>query len=262
MSQTQPLPRSTGFRKIKELLPEFLKSPLRRVYLTMSFARPVFIAPHYCPVCQTGLSRFKEVEWKDTRCVFCDSDTRQRLAWSFFWQRTKLFDGKQKRMLHVAPEPQFAERLSKLIGHGYVAADLLNPGVDVRLDITQIPFPEDSFDVIVCSHVLEHVPNDRQAMREFVRVLKPDGWAMIMIPCFPDRGPTFEDFSVTDPAERLRLFMQEDHVRLYGNDFVDRLKESGFKVQVYHASDFMSPSEITRLNITAHSGDVFLCTKQ
>ena len=114
-----------------------------------------------------------------------------------------------------------------MIGEGYITADLLDPRVRVRMDITDIPYPNNFFDVIFCSHVLEHVPNDRRAMQEFSRVLKHEGWAVIMVPCFPERGKTFEDPSVTDPAERLRLFWQEDHVRLYGNDFVERLEASG-----------------------------------
>ena len=229
--------------------------------MTVSYARPAWAARYYCPVCETGLARFKVVDWEDTRCVFCDSDTRQRLAWSFFAKHTNLFDGREKQMLHVAPEPYFANKLSRFIGPGYLSADLFNPHVKVRMDVTQIQFPDNYFDVIVCSHVLEHVPDDRKAMREFVRVLKPDGWAAIMVPCFPDRGPTFEDLTVTDPAERLRLFMQEDHVRVYGNDFVDRLQESGLKVRVYRASDVLTEQEIARSNITSHSGDVFFCTK-
>jgi hypothetical protein len=270
MSRVQPLLNSPGFQFIKRLMPEFVKSPLRQAYTSVSFSRRASTAPYYCPVCPRGLSRFREVEWKDTRCVFCNSDTRQRLVWSFFCGQTNLLDGQPKgqpksqpkHVLHVAPERQFSKRLSKVVGAGYITADLIDPGVSIRLDITQIPFPENSFDVIVCSHVLEHVPKDRQAMREFVRVLKPQGWAVIMVPCKPEQGPTFEDWSVTDPGERRRLFLQEDQVRIYGNDFVERLEQSGFAVQVYRAVDFLSSAEIGRMNITAHSGDIFFCTKR
>lgn len=164
-------------------------------------------------------------------------------------------------MLHVAPEIQFEKTFSDVLGAGYITADLLNPKVKVKMDITDIQYPDAHFDVIYCSHVLEHVPNDRKAMHEFARVLKPDGWAAIMVPYFPERGGTFEDFSVTDPSERLRLFGQEDHVRIYGNDVVDRLSNAGFEVSVVRKQDFLSSQEIAQFNLTVHSGDIFLCTK-
>jgi len=165
-------------------------------------------------------------------------------------------------MLHIAPERPFEVALSKLLGAGYVSADLLKPNVRVRVDITHLPFPNDSFDVVLCSHVLEHVQDDLQAMQEFTRVLKLRGWALIMVPHFPEIGKTFEDPSVTDPAERLKLFGQEDHVRVYGDDFVSRLQNAGFEVRVMRSADFLSQKDIARFNITPLSGDIFLCTKR
>jgi SAM-dependent methyltransferase len=128
------------------------------------------------------------------------------------------------------------------------------------MDITDIQYPDESFDVIFCSHVLEHVPDDRKAMREFARVLKSSGWAVILVPCFPDRGKTFEDWSVTDPAEWLKVFGQADHVRVYGNDFADRLQECGFDVRVVHPCDFLSPKDMKRFDV--EWGDIFLSTKR
>jgi SAM-dependent methyltransferase len=183
------------------------------------------------------------------------------MVWAFFHRRTDLFDGRPKTMLHVASEAQFESALSKAIGDGYITADLLDPRARVRMDITDIQYPAEFFDIIFCSHVLEHVPNDRKAMAEFARVLKPQGWAAILVPCFPERGATFEDFSVTDPAQRLKLFGQADHVRVYGDDFVGRLEQSGLEVRVVHASDFLSSEEIARFDV-AWSGDIFLCSKR
>jgi len=184
------------------------------------------------------------------------------MLWEFLRQSTDLYDGRHKHMLHVAPETQFEKLFSKVIGDGYITADLFDPRAKVKMDVTVIPFPADCFDVILCSHVLEHVPDDRKAMRELVRVLKPEGWAAILVPCFPERGKTFEDFSVTEPAERLKLFGQADHVRIYGSDFVSRLEESGFHVHVVYPPEFLSPEEIIRFNITRNSGEIFLCTKR
>jgi SAM-dependent methyltransferase len=98
----------------------------------------------------------------------------------------------------------------------------MNPRAMVRMDITDIQYPKDTFDVIYCSHVLEHVVDDRKAMREFHRVLRPDGWALLLVPITVEK--TFEDPSVTDPEERLSVFGQEDHVRCYGPDYVERLR--------------------------------------
>jgi hypothetical protein len=262
MSGAEPLLKATIFRNVSRVMPESFKAPLRRVYAEWSYTRPLSKAPYCCNVCGRGLRRFRELTpSKETICPFCYSQPRHRMVWSFFSRRTNLFDGRSKKMLHVGPEIQFEKALTSVVGAGYITADLLYPKAKVRMDITKIPFPRDFFDVVLCSHVLEHVPDDRKAMGELARVLKPDGWAVIMVPYFPERGPTFEDFTVTDPAERLKLFGQEDHVRIYGNDFVERLKESGFEVRVLHSLDFMTPDEITRSGISGFSDHVFLCTK-
>ena len=130
------------------------------------------------------MRRFKQLPYGDTRCFLCGSDERHRLVYSFFKRRTGLFDGKRKHVLHVAPEVQFVPIFQKFLGSGYVTGDLLSRHVMVQLDITDIQFPNASFDVIYCSHVLEHVPEDRKAMREFHRVLKTGGYAVIMVPVY------------------------------------------------------------------------------
>ncbi len=162
-------------------------------------------------------------------------------------------------MLHVAPETMFRKILKKNIGSGYLTADLNGKGVDIAMDITAIQYADNTFDIIYCSHVLEHVPDDRLAMREFRRVLKPDGWAVILVPITTDK--THEDPSVTDPAERLRRFGQEDHVREYGPDYVDRLREAGFRVEVIRAGDFLDPQEIEQMGITPAAGEIYVCKK-
>jgi hypothetical protein len=138
VSETGPLLTAAGLRLISRVLPEFCKSPLRKIYLRAKYARLSSKAPNFCPVCKRGVSGFRVIEWGDTRCVFCDSVSRQRLVWSFFLRCTDLFDERQKQMLHVAPEMQFERILSKVIGKGYITADLLDPRVRVRMDITEI----------------------------------------------------------------------------------------------------------------------------
>jgi SAM-dependent methyltransferase len=182
------------------------------------------------------------------------------MTWSYFEKETDLFDGRAKTVLHIAPERQFEKLLHTRLGTGYLTADLFNPRAMVQMDVTDIQFDDNSFDVIYCSHVLEHVDDDRKAMREFHRVLKPTGWAALLVPLTADR--TFEDPTVKDPQERLRLFGQDDHVRRYGPDFQSRLVDAGFTVSKVEPGDFLTPDEITSMRIGVEVEDkIFLCRK-
>ena len=134
----------------------------------------------YCPICGTYERAFRTfglVPRPNALCPVCGSLERHRMAWVFFQQATALFDGRAKKMLHVVPEACLAKRLSSVRGLDYLSADLNSPTAMIDMDITDIQYPENSFDAIFCSHVLEHVLDDRKAMREFRRVLKPRGWA-------------------------------------------------------------------------------------
>jgi SAM-dependent methyltransferase len=207
--------------------------------------------PHWgtqrlCPICGWGSRRFRQFRHHrnpEAMCVHCGALERHRFVWLYFHARTDLFDGRPKRVLHVAPEVCFIERMKKRLA-----------------DITAIPFPEATFDAIYCSHVLEHVPDDRRAMREFYRVLKPGGWAILLVP-ITVAGATFEDPTVVDPVERLRLFGQEDHVRRYGPDYVERLREAGFTVSATNVPDMFSDEEARRMGITHSAGAIFHCQK-
>jgi SAM-dependent methyltransferase len=160
-----------------------------------------------CPLSGTRARRFLPfgggtVVRPNARCAHCDSLERHRLIWLYLRNETDLFSPTgRKRMLHVAPEPVLRERLIGEPLIDYLSADLEPGGADVQMDITAIDFPADSFDVIYCSHVLEHVPDDALAMRELCRVLRPTGWAILQVPILLAR--TDEDPSVTDPEERL-----------------------------------------------------------
>ncbi len=219
----------------------------------------------YCPICGKTSRKFLPFGnplRDDARCVHCNSLERHRMLWIFFKTRTDLFDGLPKKMLHVAPEPVFQKMLGDQLGEGYLTADLYNPAAMVKMDITDIRYPDESFNVIYCSHVLEHVPDDRQAMREFYRVLKPEGWAILLVPIL--EGETHEDLSITDPAERLKVYGQEDHVRKYGTDgiYLNRLKEAGFTVEIIEPSDFLDAGQIEKMGITEAAQDIYYCTKQ
>lgn len=203
----------------------------------------------YCPVCHSHVRAFKpygHVKRPDAQCPVCGCVERHRFTWRFFQKQTNLFDGRPKRMLHIAPEPAFEELLRGLDYLDYVTVDLQDEHADHCMDVTRMDFEDGCFDVVHCSHVLEHLHDDRKAMREIVRVLAPGGWASILVPMIADH--TFEDPSVTDPAERARLFGQWDHVRAYGPDFPDRLREEGFRVaEVSAASLLDDPAEEERV---------------
>ncbi len=216
----------------------------------------------FCPVCKGKFSQFLATgmfQRANAQCPGCNALERHRLFWRYLQERTAFFQSHGTKMLHIAAEKCFEPLFRKNIGPGYLTADLLNPA-DVKMDITDIQYPDNTFDIVYCSHVLEHVPDDRKAMREFFRVLKPTGFAILLVPITAER--TVEDPSITDPAERLRLFGQHDHVRCYGPDYVERLREAGFNVTETRAQDFLSPSEIERLAIgTKAAGEIYHCTK-
>lgn len=179
---------------------------------------------------------------------------RHRFIWRYL--RTTDFFQPGKKVLHIAPESCFRRRMEQAIGPSYIAADLSSPLAMVHLDVQRLPWPDQTFDIVYCSHVLEHVTDDRLAMRELRRVLKPDGWGLILVPIIATT--TFEDPSVVDPEERLRLFGQKDHVRRYGPDYVDRLREAGFAVQTVSATDLFSDADATRLGV-AWGGSLYVC---
>lgn len=224
---------------------------------------PYLGTQRWCPVCEgrsRSFRRFKHHPNPEAQCIHCGSLERHRFFWLYAEAHTDLFDGRRKRVLHVAPETCFTDKLRQRLGEGYLTADLMDKRAMVRMDITAIEFPNDAFDIIYCSHVLEHVPDDRRAMRELCRVLKPDGWAILLVPI--NAKETFEDPSVVDPAERLRLFGQEDHVRRYGPDYVNRLQESGFQVREISVSELFSGDQARRVGIARGAGSIHLCRKR
>ena len=159
----------------------------------------------------------------------------------------------------MAPELSLETRFRSLLGSNYITADLYNPRAMIKMDITDIKEAERSFDVIYCSHVLEHVQDDRKAMREFRRVLKDDGWAILLVPVITDK--TFEDPSIVEPAERLKAYGHPTHVRSYGTDYSDRLREAGFDVRIATPNDLVGADDVVRMGLTAAAGEIYYCTK-
>ncbi len=156
---------------------------------------------------------------------------RHRLLWLFLRERTDLFERPQ-RLLHFAPEAVFRRHLSARPGLHYVSADLSPGRAALRCDIRRIPLADASFDALLCNHVLEHVPDDRRAMAELCRVLRPGGWAILQVPIRSALEQTLEAPPTSTPREREHLFGQSDHLRQYGPDYAERLRAAGFEVSL------------------------------
>lgn len=216
----------------------------------------------FCPVCGNSSSHFRAhglIPREDALCVHCEAVERHRFVWLFMERKTDLFNGAKKCVLHVAPELAFEPRMKKRLGASYLTADLDGSRAMVAMDITTIKYPDETFDVIYCSHVLEHVEQDRKAMSEFYRTLKTNGWAILLVPLQGNK--TIENPSVVTQEERVKAYGHPEHVRYYGADYVDRLREAGFTVDIFSVSDVVSPDEAVRMGLTKASGNVYFCTK-
>jgi SAM-dependent methyltransferase len=209
-------------------------------------------------VCGGRFSRFRD-DWNraDAICWRCGSHERHRALWVYLERHPELLDG-AAALLHFAPEWCLERRLRSRVAPRYVTADLDPHGVDMALDITSLALSDAAFDAIVCSHVLEHVDDDRRAMRELRRVLAPGGWLIVMVPLDTSRDATYEDPSIVGPAERQEAFWQSDHVRLYAPDVAERLTEAGFTVTVERVAEQLPPAQAERYRLLA-SDWLFVC---
>ncbi|NJM65464.1 MAG: class I SAM-dependent methyltransferase [Acaryochloris sp. RU_4_1] len=181
------------------------------------------------------------------------------MIWLFLNQETDLFSSTKKKMLHIAPEDCLVNKLAECHSIDYLTADLNNSAM-VKMDLTDIQYSDNSFDVIYCSHVLEHIPDDAKAMSELSRVLKSDGWAILQVPIL--REQTYEDLSITDPQEREKLFGQSDHVRVYGRDYKNRLEKAGFQVSVIPYVEKFDPSTRKKFGFDIEKDDIYFCKVQ
>jgi len=173
---------------------------------------------------------------------------RHRQMWLYLQNETNFFTDNLK-VLHIAPEQDFLRRFKKMKNLDYTSADLFSPIVDVKADILDLPFEDDSFDVIICNHVLEHIVDDRKAMSELYRVMKSGGWGILQVPMKNSLEKTYEDFTITEPKERQKHFGQYDHVRWYGMDYFDRLKSVGFEANINFYSQKFSETDIKRFGL-------------
>lgn len=226
-----------------------------------------------CPVCGSKLRTFLpgglDVEiirklnivgagrFENQMCPVCKAFNRERLFMLYLLRMTDIFSKKLK-VLHIAPEKEIQNILKKSGNLEHISSDLDSPLADIKMDITSIQFPDDSFDVILCNHVLEHVPEDVKAISEFSRVLKKNGWAVLQVPISYELESTYEDFSVVDPQDREKHFGQNDHVRVYGVDYFDRLSKGGLKVKPVETTKFLTVEEIHRFGVIKEE-KIFYC---
>ena len=173
---------------------------------------------------------------------------RHRLMWLYLKNETDFFNENLK-VLHIAPEQSFYKKFKKLKNIDYLTCDLNSPLADIKADIQNLPFEDNSFDVIFCNHVLEHVNDDKKALSELYRVMKKGGWGIFQVPIRYQLEKTFEDPSITDKNERIEKFGQYDHVRVYGLDYYQTLSNAGFKVEKINLTQKLTEDEIQRFSL-------------
>lgn len=173
---------------------------------------------------------------------------RHRLFWLYLKNETTFFSA-PLRVLHFAPEQAFVQKFKKQKNLTYTTTDLNSPIADVKADICDLPFKDNSFDFIICNHVLEHIPDDTKAMQELYRVLAPSGTAVVQVPYDAKREITFEDNTITDQSERTRIFGQYDHLRVYGMDYFKKLSSIGFNVNALDYTSSISSDDIERYRL-------------
>jgi SAM-dependent methyltransferase len=197
---------------------------------------------------------------RNSMCPVCGSSDRVRLLYLFLRNKTNLFKEPVK-LLHLAPEKPLMNIFVKQNNIDYLTADLNPEQVMIKMDITAIQYPDNTFDAILCNHVFEHIPDDRKAISELYRVLKSNGWAILQVPVSKVLEKTYEDFTITSSEEREKYFGQKDHVRIYGKDYIQRLKEAGFMVEEYNwSNDPDLGNDENRFGLN-HEETVFYCTK-
>jgi SAM-dependent methyltransferase len=181
------------------------------------------------------------------RCPECGSLDRERLI-HLYLETQRVFD-RAGSVLHVAPEKRLRAVFQQAKRITYVSADIRPLPVTARMDVTKIPFRPDSFDIILCNHVLEHVENDYQALAELHRVLKPSGFAILQVPVSRNSASTFEDPAVTSEQDRAVTFGQKDHVRIYGLDYQSRLEAAQFTVETFDVAARFGPDAVARYSL-------------
>jgi SAM-dependent methyltransferase len=242
-----------------------LRDPLNSSFIARYIWGPLrWVIRSYCPICNRGSSLpFLRViihqRSVDTSCPTCGSFARHRFIWMCL-ENEGLLEREELSLLHFAPEKCFISKFEKIFGKNYMTGDIRPGRAKKVIDITNICFESESYNYIICNHVLEHIPDDRKALSELYRVLKKDGTVFLSVPI---RGETTdEDLSVVDPEERTKRFLQFDHVRLYGMDFKTRIESVGFKVSIITDNDIIKNEKLRKLlDISIYENILFVARK-
>lgn len=219
---------------IRRLVPRRIKTAIRNFILRGNNVE--------CPICEKTFVKFLPFgvppaqPRMNAMCPNCLSLERTRIYWKYLSEKSNLFNSKNS-VLHIAPEFKLFEKFMMHPKINYFPIDKFTEGYSYpkgtkNMDLTNLKYPDNTFDFVLCSHVLEHIPNDILAMQELYRVLKPSGFGILQVPIEMDRTTTYEDHSIISPKEREKAFGQFDHVRIYGKDYIDRLKSVGFEVKI------------------------------
>lgn len=218
-----------------------------------------------CPISGKTYRKFlpygRIVVRENALCPDSQSLERHRLMWLFLKEKTNFFTA-PLRVLHIAPEVCFIKKFEQLNNlTEYITADLESPLAKVKMDIHKMPFEDNSFDVVFCNHVMEHVEDDIKAMQEIYRVMKSTAWAIIQSPIDMRLEKTYEDKSITSPQEREKAFGQSDHLRMYGKDYAQRLRQAGFEVKEDDFVKTLPPEKVKRYALPAEE-IIYWCFKK
>ena len=207
-----------------------------------------------CPVCEKSFSKFlsygSDVAHREN--VLCPHDLtleRHRLMWLYLKDHSDFFTASNLSVLHIAPEQCFIDRFKAQKNLQYLTADLVSPIADMHFDLHSIPLENARFDVVFCNHVMEHVADPKQCMSELFRVMKPGGWAIMQVPQDFSREQTYEDASITSPAEREKHFWQKDHVRLFAKDYPSYPESVGFQTVVFDFHQHYTNAQIAQYRL-------------
>jgi len=242
---------------MKKFVKFIVRTVPRPILIRCSRVFSIMVRPFYagnkveCPICSHSFRKFLPYgnnAGENRLCPNCLSLERHRLMWIYLKDYSDFFT-KEYKLLHFAPEQPFLKRFKKMKNLDYTTADLVSPIADMHIDIMQIPLPGDSYDLIFCNHVLEHVDNDILAMKEIYRVLKPGGWAILQVPINYNYMYTHEDITIVDPREREKVFGQYDHVRWHGLDYPDRIRQAGFAIEEFDIKRHLTVELIERYRL-------------
>ena len=222
-------------------------------FLITPILRIIFHGKKYTdPIDDSNYSKFLSYGYKTVRknalCPGTLSLERHRLLWLYLDRETNFLSSNLK-VLHVAPEQVFYKKFKKLKNWEYFTFDLNSPIADIKGDLTSTNFKDESFDLIICNHVLEHIEDDKSALNEMYRILKYNGISILQVPINVKRENTFEDLSIKSKIQREKYFGQYDHVREYGLDFKDRVEQAGFKVEMINYSKKISQDLVIKYGL-------------